>query len=283
MRGLARIRRLARGIRTPRQDRALILCYHRVIRLERDPWSICVTPENFDAHLAILAHSQRAISLSEMFNRLSIGSSLDRSVVVTFDDGYADNLHAALPALERHGIPATFFITTGCIGRGTEFWSDEIERRPGSIEEWRARLLPLDAAARDAALAPLPLARDSHRTLTRDELLTLARSPLVEIGAHTVDHLLLPAHSHAIQRADIAESRRWLEETLARPVPHFSYPYGERSADTERIAAEIGFQSAVTCDSRYIARDSAAMALPRYFVPNLPGDQFAARLADWLR
>ena len=60
--------------------------------------------------------------------RMENGKRTDGCVALTFDDGYADNLHQALPLLERFDIPATFFITTGGIGSGREFWWDELEQ-----------------------------------------------------------------------------------------------------------------------------------------------------------
>jgi hypothetical protein len=66
------------------------------------------------------------------------GDIEDRSVAITFDDGYADNLHNARPLLERYGMPATFFLTSGYIGREREFWWDELERlilQPGTLPE----------------------------------------------------------------------------------------------------------------------------------------------------
>ena len=61
-----------------------------------------------------------------------------RSTVITFDDGYADNLHNAKPLLERYDIPATVFVVTEYIDQGREFWWDELERlllQPGTLPE----------------------------------------------------------------------------------------------------------------------------------------------------
>jgi len=66
--------------------------------------------------------------LQQMSQALIDGNLPDRAVVVTFDDGYADNLYNAKPALERYNVPATFFLTTGYIGHKREFWWDELDR-----------------------------------------------------------------------------------------------------------------------------------------------------------
>jgi glycosyltransferase involved in cell wall biosynthesis/peptidoglycan/xylan/chitin deacetylase (PgdA/CDA1 family) len=67
------------------------------------------------------------VTLDGLVAAVAEGASVDDAVVVTFDDGYADNLLAALPLLERHGVPATFFIPSGAIDATHEFWWDELE------------------------------------------------------------------------------------------------------------------------------------------------------------
>jgi peptidoglycan/xylan/chitin deacetylase (PgdA/CDA1 family) len=108
--------------------RAAILLYHRVARIQHDPWSLCVTPENFEDHLAVLHRHARPISLNQFVQELETNSLHPGSVAISFDDGYADNLQAALPALQRFDIPATFFITSGAVDNPLEFWWDELGR-----------------------------------------------------------------------------------------------------------------------------------------------------------
>jgi peptidoglycan/xylan/chitin deacetylase (PgdA/CDA1 family) len=104
-----------------------ILLYHRVLSLQSDPQWLAVAPERFDQQLKLLREEFVPISLSELLVRVACGDVSNRAVVVTFDDGYADNLEFALPLLEKHRVPATFFITSGQINTKQEFWWDELE------------------------------------------------------------------------------------------------------------------------------------------------------------
>jgi peptidoglycan/xylan/chitin deacetylase (PgdA/CDA1 family) len=108
--------------------RALILMYHRIAEPESDPWELSVSPRHFAAHLEILKKYTRPMSLRDLVAGLQNGKVPRRAVVVTFDDGYADNLYEAKPLLERHNIPATVFLPTGHIGKSEEFWWDKLAR-----------------------------------------------------------------------------------------------------------------------------------------------------------
>ena len=107
--------------------------YHRVAEPEHDPWGMCVSPVHFREHLQIL-QKYCCVPLGQM----QAAEGAPMRVAITFDDGYSDNLYAALPDLEHFGIPATFFITTGDIENGREFWWDELEQLifgdPGSSQ-----------------------------------------------------------------------------------------------------------------------------------------------------
>jgi peptidoglycan/xylan/chitin deacetylase (PgdA/CDA1 family) len=137
--GIGRLRQgLARNRRKRREPRSLILLYHQIAELRSDPWALRVTPRHFTEHLEVLREHARPIRLQQLSKSLLDENVPDRSVVVTFDDGYADNLHNAKPMLERCGIPATIFLVTGNIGREREFWWDELDRiflQPGTLPE----------------------------------------------------------------------------------------------------------------------------------------------------
>jgi peptidoglycan/xylan/chitin deacetylase (PgdA/CDA1 family)/SAM-dependent methyltransferase len=120
----------------PTPASGLVLLYHRVALADVDPWSIAVTPASFSEQLSVLQRTFQPVRLGELARALEQPTSGRPPVAVTFDDGYADNLHAALPLLEQNGVPATFFITTSCITQHAEFWWDTLERLwlwPGTL------------------------------------------------------------------------------------------------------------------------------------------------------
>lgn len=123
-----RLRTARRRARARREPPAVVLLYHRVATPPSDPQLLCAAPERFERHMAVLARRYRPLSLAALLEALSAGRVPERAVAVTFDDGYADNLHAARPVLERHGVPATVYVTTGHLDARAEFWWDELER-----------------------------------------------------------------------------------------------------------------------------------------------------------
>ena len=101
----------------------LILVYHRVVELPSVNQSpLSVTTEAFASHLEVLRKHAYPMKLSAFIHALRAGTLPPRAVVVTFDDGYANNLFQAKPLLERFDIPATVFVTSGLLGTHREFW-----------------------------------------------------------------------------------------------------------------------------------------------------------------
>jgi peptidoglycan/xylan/chitin deacetylase (PgdA/CDA1 family) len=296
---------------------SVILLYHRVATGIPDPWSLCVSPASFREQMAVLA--ARGVS---SLDGLVDGLAADRrraTVVVTFDDGYADFHTAALPVLRAHGIPATLFVTTGSLADGREFWWDALERivlaspaLPDRLElelgterfGWRRgpdgdrrplyhalhqRLGRLPGPARSCALEALgawagqvPGCRPTHRPLDEAELRAVGREPGIAIGAHTVSHSYLPALPEDEQTHEIRHSKRALETLTGRPVEHFSYPHGDYEAGTVARVRGAGFRAACASACAPITDGVDPFALPRVEVPNFPGAAFARWLDEWV-
>ena len=111
-----------------RAKKSLILTYHRVYELDYDPYALTVHPRIFEIQMKYLRENYNIIPLSELISQLKEKKIKEDSVIITFDDGYHDNLYNSKPILKKYDIPATFFISAGMIGGKKEFWWDELER-----------------------------------------------------------------------------------------------------------------------------------------------------------
>jgi peptidoglycan/xylan/chitin deacetylase (PgdA/CDA1 family) len=299
----------------------VILLYHRVVTTEFDPFGICVSPARFAEQLRSLARECRVGTLEELVGALDEKSSQARRplVVVSFDDGYADTLHAAQPIAAEVGIPLTVFAAVEPILRGQRFWWDELtagiegarangrglaatvrgrEHRFTLATEAEAKeactalqrlLFRLPAAERAAALDQLlaggdPVtALDGARPMTGAELQLLASRPGVTIGGHTVSHPVLASLSPQEQAAEVTEGKRSLERLVGRPVEFFAYPFGGRR-DVERrtraIVAATGFRAACTTIQGAVSRRTSRFSLPRLTVHEWSGAELLARILE---
>lgn len=289
------------------------LTYHRVLpgavleSQERDGFApnieLAVSVEEFDRQLALLAREYRPISVPEAVEALARGVLPERSVLITFDDGYRDNLAHALPVLRKHGVPATFYLTTGMIDQAIVPWwyelgtilsaADRIRLNSGKL---KIELSLTDTVSRCAAFNRLGVilkreAPDGQKELMEllraqacretpgpdceflswAEVHELARDPLVTIGAHTRNHFVLTSLSEPRLREELLESRERLERELGRAVEHLAYPYGAPQDASERefrVAAQLGFRSAFTTRPGHLhsAHRHRLHSLPRIFV-----------------
>lgn len=287
--GNIRVTQTLRRLRSRLRGGVAILGYHRLDPAP-DPLYLSVHPERFEQHVRAIARVGTAIPLRQAASELAQGRVPRRGIVLTFDDGYSDNLRVALPILERHGMPATIFVTTG--NEGGEFWWDRLARlmatSPGEIEATAGRLERLSSDERDAELEALERknapARDQprHRSMTAAELRQLASSPLIEIGAHTGSHRVLTSLPPDVQREEIAGSRRTLEALLGRTVSSFSYPHGAvNEAIAEQVAA-AGYAAACCSRVDVAVRGSSVLMLPRLWVTDAGGPVFERWLRGWV-
>lgn len=128
-----------------------------------------------------------------------------------------------------------------------------------------------------------PAPRPGHYALDGDQLRALAANELIDIGAHSVSHLFLPAYSSDRQYAEIADGKRQLEDLLGRTVRSFAYPHGEHSAQTRQLVADAGFDYACALGEQAVSKDSDVLSLPRCSVENWGADEFESQLLAWLK
>jgi peptidoglycan/xylan/chitin deacetylase (PgdA/CDA1 family) len=321
MYGVKSLARYARWVRSRFvNERALILGYHRIDDNPWDPYSLNVAPGHFAEQLDLLRKHANPVSLKALIDGMRSGNLAPRSVAVTFDDGYVDNLHHAKPILERYGIPATVFVITGYLGR--EFWWEELARLYGSAKDiqqdfcinvngrkfnWRSnghvtarlrqhRVLSLhhffsllsepercDGLAQLRSVVGLSADESSvTRAMTSDEIREWATSALVDIGAHTVSHPFLPQLEIKAQQREVSESKKYLEGLLGAQIESFCYPYGLLTKQTAAIVRDAGFRCACATYSDIVTHNKDPFRLPRFLIPNWNGAQFARWLHRWM-
>jgi peptidoglycan/xylan/chitin deacetylase (PgdA/CDA1 family) len=241
------------------------------------------------------------VSLDECLQKLARDDRSRRYAVLTFDDGYRDNVSVALPILERHNAPFMMYVPTGALTRSMESWWLGLRRlflsrdkvkidalgRQFHCSDFRSKRSAFDEVVRwvhqdyrrAALLTPtfkqngisLTALNDAY-FLDERELSTLARHPLASIGSHTTSHAALTTLDRTLARAELADNRSYLENLLQMPVRHIAYPYGACSVREEHLANEVGFQTAVTTrQGRLYDHKVNQFALPRVGVYSRSG------------
>jgi peptidoglycan/xylan/chitin deacetylase (PgdA/CDA1 family) len=200
-------------------------------------------PGAFEDQMAWLASDRRVLDLDTASAELSAGASAEPGVVVTFDDGTEDWLEVALPILERHRVPATFYVATGFVE----------ERRP------------------------LP---GSGRPISWAALRELASCDLVTVGSHTHDHLLLDRLPADRIEAELDRSIDLLADHLGAAPDHFAYPKAVAGSAAAEAAVRGRFRTAVLAGTRANRPGADPHRLMRSPVQPSDGERFFRAKAD---
>lgn len=211
----------------------IMLMYHAVLPEVATPaWPWAVSLRQFRDQLDFLVGEGYATpTMGELV--ATSHKWTGRTAVITFDDGYLDNL-AACDELEKRGMKASWFIVAGAIGREPHWPAD---------------------------------GRPAGRLLNAAELRAMQGRGF-EIGSHTVNHARLPALDDATLQQELVESRQRLEEALGNRVGSFAYPYGAWDERCARAAAAAGYAAACTTRTGWALRDNDPYRLRRLSVFN---------------
>jgi peptidoglycan/xylan/chitin deacetylase (PgdA/CDA1 family) len=203
-------------------QRIVVLLYHRVNDDMRDTLTVGI--DQFDRQMAVLARRCRVLDIRDVVAGKVERDTARPLVAVTFDDGYRDNYENAFPLLQRHGVPAAFFVSTGKIGVDGAFEHDL--RRLGH---------------------GLP-------TMTWQQLREMQGAGFV-IGSHSISHLDCGRASLDEVRYELRESRMMLAKELGLAQPIFAYPFGSRSNMTPQALEAVRQEGYVGCLSAYGGRN----------------------------
>ena len=215
------------------RNRAVIVAFHSVNEDAAHSDINCL-PKLFAEYCQFFKRYFEVISLSSLLQRIREQQSVDGCLVVTFDDGYADNLHIAAPILSQAGLPATFFVTTGFIGSDT-------------VAPWDAEI------------------NIESKWMSWDELATLHQQGF-DIGGHTVTHTNLAEAPGEVAKAEIFECRKTLQDRLQADIPNFAYPFGGRdnfTASCLQLVREAGFECSMSCHGGTVTAGEDVYALHR--------------------
>jgi peptidoglycan/xylan/chitin deacetylase (PgdA/CDA1 family) len=277
--------------------------YHSVPAPDTARWidpSNAVPMQLFELQMRYLHRRRRVVSMKELLDAKDRANEMPAgTVVLTFDDGYLDNLSIVAPILQRYNFPSLLYLATEYVNSGRAQWIDELyamflhrtnhelligekhlasdlkcARRADKVYRYlRDELAAADAQKRESILARVaqqlrPDAKRPRLTINWGEVRELVRRyPRFEVGAHTADHLDLRAHSDRAEE-QIGRSVADIERELGiRPV-HFSFPYGRYNPESQRAAKKLGMDSAVVAGTELlIGPKSDRFGLPRIPVP----------------
>ncbi len=219
-----------------------ILLYHRIDNVKNDPLCLAVSPQHFEKHLRFLKENYNILPLYELSKKLLNNTIKGNEVAITFDDGYKDNFINALPLLEKYEVPATIFITTNFLGEEASF-------------EWDMKYL------------------DTERAIFLDEnqIKLLSKNPLIEIGAHTNNHVQLANLTEEEQRIEIISGKNKLEQIIGKKIVMFAYPFGDIydfNKTSQKILNELGFDFAYSNVQRLATITKNNLSIPRINIRN---------------
>jgi peptidoglycan/xylan/chitin deacetylase (PgdA/CDA1 family) len=213
-----------------------VVLFHRVTD-EIPVDGLTVSTAWFRGFCELMRDRFHVVPLAELHRLLMSGATPPlRTVAITFDDCYRDNLFAAR-VLAEHRLPATFFVPTRYVDTDHVF-------------PWDIDLKPM-------------------ANLTWDDLKEMQHLGH-EIGSHTVSHPDLGVLDRADARSELADSKKMLEGRLQRPVRWFAYPFGGPSnfrPEYWPLAKELGYEACFSAMSGFIQPHHRGQILPREAMP----------------
>jgi peptidoglycan/xylan/chitin deacetylase (PgdA/CDA1 family) len=280
------------------RDKLSVLLFHKVPRVRHPLFQEDLDLQEFIRSIDYIQNHFNVLPLNEGIDRLAKKSLPERSVCITFDDGYPDWIDGAIPMLIERKLPATLFITAGQFD-GVPMWHERVlhsigsttksiqalrtsflqEELPfGSIEERRRAVAIVErtlkfqsASQREEKLVELEEMLGTHKSATpcmTEQQLRDIHSKGFEIGAHTFGHPILTNCSEMEAREEIGTTKEILAGITGSPIDAFAYPNGMPGRDFSSIHVDMvkraGYKYAVTTGTGAARWNSSAFQIPRF-------------------
>ena len=296
--------------------RLSVLIFHRVLPLQDPLFPDEMHARRFDELCGWLKQWFNLLPLDAAVRHLKAGSLPARSACITFDDGYADNHHVAMPILRSHGLTATFFIATGFLDGG-RMWNDTIiesvracqspefdlsslglgRHALASINERRAAIGTLvnqvkyrpiqERITLTEQMARLVNTPPPENLMMTSQEIKAMRLAGMQIGAHTITHPILAGLTDSEARDEIQGSKRFLEQLLEERVGLFAYPNGKPAEDytpqSVNVVRSLDFDAAVSTAWGTTGAGDDLFQMRRFTPWDQSRFRFGIRLLDNLR
>jgi len=288
-----------------RNGEVVVLMYHGVVNSQPDIPDWCLLrEEQFESQIKFLKDNFNVVSLSDAVEDLKNDTVNGPTAVITFDDGYQNNYEIAFPILKKYQVPATIYLTTKYIDSEETIWTGTLQDAFGKTTlnkmEWRGESLDLGSMeSKRKSLATIKsMLKKEHlsvieqstseivdylsggegfriepsspyRMLSSDMIQNMAKSNLIEFGAHTHRHPILSGLSSQEQREEIERSVEIVSEITHARCRTFAYPNGGEDDFTEAtvsVLGEVNMSSALSTMMGVCKKETPIMEYPRYGV-----------------
>ncbi len=303
---------------------AIVLMYHRVTDIDKDPYQLAVKPEIFIRQIEQLKKFYTILSPDDFAEIVIKGKKFPKNcVVITFDDGYADNFLEALPILESFDAPALFYVCTDFLDSDKEKWDEQLtqiflddNKLPAELEislnenkkvfdtsslEKQAQtcnqlyqvLLHFSPPCRKEIISQLfnwanlsTKARSQNRAMTCDELKKMSQSKYTTIGAHTHNHSKLSSLGFEDQFLEIEKSKKILEKITSKKITYFAYPFGTKAdynKNSIKILKHLGFNLGVSLFYGQVHSWTNKFEVPRMLTGNWKENEFSHKISEYFK
>jgi peptidoglycan/xylan/chitin deacetylase (PgdA/CDA1 family) len=283
----------------------VVLMYHDLCESDEDKNWIRLPGIRFEEHIRFLKEIGTMLSPTDLHEQLpTAGDKL--KFLLTFDDGFVNHLRIALPILEKHDVPALFFITTENIETGEPFWFDKIITPiqflkikdldlchlglnhyqfpdQNSSERWNS-IQPLLSDIKNLSKSKNNVVShvfeflderfgsrsreffENIRPINHTEISLLIKSGQCHLGSHAHRHEILTHYGKKELLENLTRSKQILEDITGTRICHISYPNGDSNSLVETLAVQCGFQYGFGTKPGLFLQKTNRMRIPRIAV-----------------